>query len=240
MNPRWFSQASRLPFFAADDGGAPAVIDAAPVVVDPAPVVADPAPAAPADTGIPSILDDHVEEAPAEPAKPEGEGEPKPDDKPAVPEAYEAFAVPEGMTLDAAAVEAATPIFKELGLDQTGAQKLIDIYAGLSAKAEEANAQALREHNANLIKAVKEDPTLGGAALPSTLASAKSAIAKFGTPELNKLLIETGMSNEPEVLRFLKKVGEFDAEDRFERGGDSPGAKPKFGDFYNPEIMKKE
>lgn len=236
MNPRWFSQASRLPFFAADDGGAPAAIDAAPVVVDPAApvVVADPTPV---DTSIPSILDEHVEEAPAEPAKPDD----KPaDDKPVVPETYEAFAVPEGMTLDAAAVEAAAPIFKELGLGQEQAQKIVDIYAGLSAKAEEANAQALREHNANLIKAVKEDPTLGGAALPLTLASAKSAIAKFGTPELNKLLIETGMSNEPEMLRFLKKVGEFDTEDRFERGGDAGAAKPKFGDFYNPEIMKKE
>ena len=238
MNPRWFSQASRLPFFAADDGGAPAVIDAAPVVVDPAAPAAEPA--APADTGIPSILDEHTEEAPVEPAKPEGEGDKPADEKPAAPEAYEAFAVPEGMTLDAAAVELATPIFKELGLDQGAAQKLIDIYAGLSAKADEANAQALRDHNANLIKAVKEDPTLGGAALPLTLASAKSAIAKFGTPELQQLLVTTGMSNEPEMLRFLKNVGEFDTEDRFERGGDAPAPKVKFGDFYNPEIMKKE
>lgn len=236
MNPRWFSQVSRLPLFAADDGGAPAPEAPAAPAADPAPVD----PAAPVDTGIPSILDEHVEDAPAEPAKPEGEAEPKPNDKPAAPEAYEAFAVPDGMTLDAAAVEIATPIFKELGLDQAGAQKLIDIYAGLATKAEEANAQALRDHNANLIKAVKEDPTLGGAALPLTLASAKSAIAKFGTPELNKLLIETGMSNEPEMLRFLKKVGEFDTEDTFERGGDAPAPKAKFGDFYNPEIMKKE
>jgi len=216
---------------------------AAPVVepvVEPVPPVVVADPAAPVDTGIPSILDEHIEDVPAEPAKPEGEAEPKPNDKPAAPEAYETFAVPEGMTLDAAAVELATPIFKELGLDQTGAQKIVDIYAGLSAKAEEANAQALRDHNANLIKAVKEDPTLGGAALPLTLASAKSAIAKFGTLELNKLLIETGMSNEPEMLRFLKKVGEFDTEDTFERGGDAPAPKAKFGDFYNPEIMKKE
>ena len=61
---------------------------------------------------------------------PEPKVEPKADDKPiapTVPEKYD-FKAPEGQSLDAALVERATPIFKELGLTQDAAQKLVDFY----------------------------------------------------------------------------------------------------------------
>lgn len=46
-----------------------------------------------------------------------------------VPEAYGEFKVPDGYTLDAEAVAKAAPIFKELGLTQEQAQKLVDLYS---------------------------------------------------------------------------------------------------------------
>ena len=45
------------------------------------------------------------------------------------PESYTDFSVPEGHTLDAAAIESATPIFRELGLTQDQAQKLVSFYS---------------------------------------------------------------------------------------------------------------
>lgn len=48
---------------------------------------------------------------------------------PAVPERYE-FKAPEGQTLDPAVVDRATPIFRELGLDNAAAQRLVDFYTG--------------------------------------------------------------------------------------------------------------
>ena len=57
--------------------------------------------------------------------------EPAPEPKPgsAAPESYTDFSVPEGHTLDAAAIESATPLFRELGLSQDQAQKLVDFYS---------------------------------------------------------------------------------------------------------------
>lgn len=46
---------------------------------------------------------------------------------PAVPESY-TFKAPEGATVDQTLVDAATPIFKELGLTQAQADKLVDLY----------------------------------------------------------------------------------------------------------------
>ena len=53
------------------------------------------------------------------------EGEKKPD-APAVPEKYE-FKAPENYTLDPKLLETVTPLFKELGLTNEQAQKLVDI-----------------------------------------------------------------------------------------------------------------
>src|SRR5579863_3544340 len=52
--------------------------------------------------------------------------EPKPS---AAPDKYTDFKAPDGYTLDPATIEAATPIFKELGLSQDAAQKLVDFHA---------------------------------------------------------------------------------------------------------------
>jgi len=167
----------------------------------------------------------------------------KPEDKPAadkpdVPETYE-FKAPEGVTLDSAAIEGFTPIAKELGLSQDQAQKLVDFYASRSAEAEQANATALKEYNAALIKRVKEDPDIGGAALAQNLGKAKAAITKFGTPELQRLLVESGFGNEPDVLKFLVRIGDFDSEDKLVRGGANRPipAKGDLTSLYNSEIM---
>lgn len=54
------------------------------------------------------------------------------------PEKYADFKPPEGYELDKETVAKAAPIFKELGLSQEGAQKLVDLYATLSKDASDA------------------------------------------------------------------------------------------------------
>ena len=68
---------------------------------------------------------------------------PKVGDKPTTaPEKYEAWKVPEGYELDAGLVEEASPIFKELGLNQEQSQKLVDFYSKHALKTSEANNEA--------------------------------------------------------------------------------------------------
>jgi hypothetical protein len=204
-----------------------------------------------ADNALPSLLDEaegdagesgdgNKRETPA--GEKDGEGsEAGDDDKPeGAPETYEAFAVPEGVTLDEAVIAEAVPVFKDLGLKQDQAQKLVDFWTARATAAEEANARALTDFNAKLIEQVKADPELGGAALKQNLALASKAIERFGSPQLKTLLAETGFGNQPEVLRFLKKVGEIDAEDTLERGRSTPApsARGDLTGIYKTEIME--
>src|SRR5437879_843733 len=65
----------------------------------------------------------------------------KPADAAKAPEAYTDFTAPEGYTLDAKTIDAVMPIFKELGLTQDQAQKLVTFHASQlieAAKAPEA------------------------------------------------------------------------------------------------------
>lgn len=89
----------------------------------------------------------------ATPPKDEGkpapkEGDPKPDgEKPpaaavGAPEKYEDFKLPEGYKMDEATGKEVTALFKELNLNQEGAQKLVDVYAARLLKAEEAPYKA--------------------------------------------------------------------------------------------------
>jgi len=81
---------------------------------------------------------------PKEEPKPEPkEGDPKPEDKPkepaeGAPEKYADFKVPEGFKFDEKALSEATAAFKELGLTQEAAQKLINTYAKNTQQAVEA------------------------------------------------------------------------------------------------------
>jgi hypothetical protein len=62
---------------------------------------------------------------------------------PVVPESYELVA-PDGVTLDAASVEAATPVFKELGLTNEQANKLVPIATQMAQRIQDqANQQII-------------------------------------------------------------------------------------------------
>ncbi len=73
---------------------------------------------------------------PAEPAatKPEA----KAPDATAAPEKYTDFKLPDGYQFDKASLDQATTLFKEAGLSQDAAQKMVDFYAANSLQAAEA------------------------------------------------------------------------------------------------------
>ena len=51
---------------------------------------------------------------------------------------------------------------------------------------------------------------------------AKKALETFGTPELRTLLNESGMGNNPEVIRAFYRVGKAISEDKFVSGKATP------------------
>lgn len=98
----------------------------------------------------------------SKPVEPSAEpaAEPKPES--AAPDAYTDFSVPEGHTLDTAAIESATPIFRELGLSQDQAQKLVNFYSEQIGKINSENESFMETMRTQWRNDLKADKEIGG------------------------------------------------------------------------------
>lgn len=139
------------------------------------------------------------------------------------PEKYE-FAMPEGVQMDESGVKAFSEFAKDSNLSQEAAQALLSKMAPAMAKRQADAVEAARTEWVNQSTADKE---FGGDKLTENLAVAKKAIDKFGTPELSKLLNESGLGNHPEVIRLLYRAGKAISEDTFVGGGGQGKAEPE-------------
>lgn len=84
----------------------------------------------------------------------------KPTDKTPVPEKYSDFKLPDGYTLSPEVVEKVTPVLKELGLDQAGAQKLVDFHVAQMIDAAKAPAATYEQTRADWQSKVLADPEI--------------------------------------------------------------------------------
>lgn len=135
----------------------------------------------------------------------------------AVPEAYEPFKAAEGLELDPTVMAEFGALAKEFGLSQEKAQKLVDLQSKLALGEDTARQAALLQALDAQAKAwtdqIKSDPELGGAKFDATIQTAHKAMQAFGSPELRQLLNESGMGNNPEMVRLFHKVGLAISED---------------------------
>jgi hypothetical protein len=182
------------------------------------------APAQPAAAAPTPILGADPTKAPAtDPAKPADPAAAKP----VVPEKYELKA-PQGQTLDAATLEAFTPIFKKHGLSNEAAQELADVQFKLSAdavkSAEKQVGDQIAQETAAWAKASREDKEFGGANFDANAKIANKALAAFGTPELRNLLVESGYANHPAFVRLFWTIGQKLAESSAPTHGAPPAA----------------
>lgn len=153
------------------------------------------------------------EPAPATPPASEPEAEPS---APAVPEKYE-FTAPEGYQLDAAATEKWSGVFKDLGLTQEQAQKLVDMDAERTASGAKAAQEAHARQIGEWVESIKQDKELGGAKFEENISIAQKAMADFGTPALRQMLEDSGLGSHPEVVRFFHAVGKELVEGKLHR-----------------------
>ncbi len=162
-------------------------------------------------------------------AKPEDAGAKVDGEKPAdAPIVYD-FKAPEGVELDASAVERFKAVAGDLKMPADQAQKVVDLYADLR----KAETDAFVKQVETWGEETKADKEYGGDKLPETLASARKVIDTFGTPEFKSLLDSSGMGNHPEVVKLLAKVGKAISEDGFIRGAPKGPAKS----FYDNSNM---
>lgn len=150
------------------------------------------------------------------------------------PEKYEDFKVPEGAIVNQPVLDEFKATAKELNLTQAGAQKLID----LQVKHMDSLVQSMQQSFQQIKDDWKADTikTLGASA-KTDLVSAGKAIEKLGTPELRKMLNETGVGNHKELVKFFVEVGKLVSEDKPVDGKNRVAAKSDAELFYG-DTMK--
>ena len=129
------------------------------------------------------------------------------------PESYAEFTMPEGVEVDSEMLETASAMFKEDGLSQEQSQKYVDMMAAKVQSITNGQVEAFNQQVSEWAEQSKNDKEFGGDKFDQSVATARRAIDKFGTPELNKLLNDHGVGSHPEVIRFMKRVGDLTTED---------------------------
>lgn len=168
----------------------------------PSDTVTQEAPAATAQPGT-----DNTGQATQDASKPEGEG----NDTAGAPEAYEAFTLPEGYALDGERLEYTQTIFKDVGLNQANAQKLIDAFVKVDGENQGAVKALLEQQQAKQVEqwGVEAKQQLGDK-YEETLGLAKTAVQAINDPEVTKAFDELGWGNHPAMVRafaFFGKLG---------------------------------
>lgn len=152
---------------------------------------------------------------------------PKPDAKTTAPDTYTDFTLPEGASLSKEALDAAIPIFKDLGLSQEAAQKLVDFHAQqmiAAAKAPETTYAATRDE---WRKAANADPDMRGKLGPggeisTAIGRALDSLgdAKLAT-DFRDAMNLTGAGDNPAFIKTFWKMAQ-----RFAEGSHVSGASP--------------
>ncbi len=230
----------------------------------PAPKDASPAPVS-SDTNSSTTSDPSTDDggsllnpkdAPADGAQPEGEdgktgdeGEPPANaalfGAPEEGADYEISGLPEGVTIDAAALAAVTPLARELNLSSEGLSKLAGVYTesvlpgvvtqmqnDLAAQAAQVTKDWATDARASIVggqnaagETVEADPIYAGRSLAEVQQVSAKALDKLGGEGFREFLDQHGLGNHPQMLRFAFAAGSAISEDQsFERGGGVPSA----------------
>lgn len=161
-------------------------------------------------------------------------------DKPVgAPEAYADFSIPEGHTLDAATIESATPIFRELGLSQDQAQKLVDFYSARvadMAKETEGYMEQVRTEWRTQLSADKE---IGGK-LDSVKVDIGRALDRLPTEvrdNFKAAMDLTGAGDNPAIVKAMYSLAQLVNEGTPVRGdGPSPHGQTRTGVETRPSA----
>jgi hypothetical protein len=137
-----------------------------------------------------------------------------------------ALKMPDGVELDAELADALGPEFKELGLTNAQAQKLVDKYIGIQQARAGKQSETFAATVSGWAETAKKDPEMGGDKWDGTVQAATRAVNRLGTPALKEYLNASGGGNHSELIRILAKAGAMIAEDNPASGGAEGKGKP--------------
>lgn len=194
--------------------------------------------------------DPAAKEGDAKPPAKEGEGEKKPDaPTAAAPEAYE-FKFPEGYTLSEEGTKEVTALFKDLGLSQDQANKLVDYYGKNLLASAEAPYKQWADTQKEWVSDIHER---FGSKAEATRRDINEAITNAMPPSLAKsfrsALDITGAGSNPDIFEALSILAKPHIEGKpVTPGGPSkeankaPGQaeRPSLAQAMYPHLMRNE
>lgn len=138
--------------------------------------------------------------------------EPPKVEPPKAPESY-SFTAPEGGELNQAMIDKATPIFKELGLAQEPAQKLVDLFNAYSKDQSDLAIKAVNEMRANWREQVNRDPVMSGRLEQVTADVGRLKDSIFGTDKASREVFDaamtiTGAGDHPAIVKAWWKAAQ--------------------------------
>lgn len=134
--------------------------------------------------------------------------------------------MPDGVELDTELATALGPEFKDLGLTNAQAQKLVDKYISIQQARAEKQSEDFGKIVSGWADTARKDPEIGGDKWDASVQSARRAVDRLGTPALKEYLNASGGGNHPELIRFMAKAGAMIAEDNPASGGAGGAGKP--------------
>lgn len=155
------------------------------------------------------------------------------------PEKYSDFKLPEGLSVNKSAMDKFTPIFKDLGLSQENAQKLVDAQASFEQSVVEAQVAGLEKQNVEWLDTLKKG---WGSEFDKHVGFAAKGIEGLGIKGLREWLHESGLSNNPLLVEAFAKIGaEFfsEAQPSTGRSDNGKGAEEKStGSLMYPDMKQ--
>jgi hypothetical protein len=172
----------------------------------------------------------------ADPAKPV---EATKTDAPVVPETYAAFTAPDNYTIDPTALAAATPVFKELGLTQDQAQRLVDLQVQREITLAKAPEDAVTKMRNDWRGKTMADPELkatvdktsgktGMDAVEVNIARTLAVLPVDLQVEFKKAMNITGAGDHPAFVKAFNRLAAYVTEgSHVTGGGPAPGGQQK-------------
>lgn len=151
------------------------------------------------------------------------------------PPAYADFTLPEGFTLEGERRDQAHALFRDLGLDQERAQKLVDFYVAEQA----ATAGDVQTAIQSAIDTQREEwgrqavAELGDR-YQEEMSYARTAVQAVNSPKLEAAFIELGWGNHPELVKAFATFGRMMRDSPMDtgRGGAAQADKPLHERMY--------
>jgi hypothetical protein len=126
-----------------------------------------------------------------------------------VPTSYQ-LTPPDGFEINDEIVAEFDPVFRELGLNNDQANKLMPLAGRLIERITSANEDEFTALRADWARRTKADAQIGGANWPETARLVGRALDAAGSPrgsEFRQYLDETGLGNHPEMVRIFRYFG---------------------------------